>query len=135
MSIQASEKAVCSVADASLGSPVYHRLAHLTVARFSGEQALLRGNHLTEGAFAHYALSGERMVEIGLEGLSDGSAGERLLLKGFFQGQALLIVFRTAQGTRLEGRFRITRFQQEAAGERFERIRMDMRSDGTVTVI
>lgn len=135
MSIQASEKARCEVADAASGSPVYQTLGHLMVARFSGEQTLLRTQHLTDGAFAQYVLSGERMVEIGLEGLSDGLAGEQLLLHGFLHGQVRLIRLRTAQGTRLDGRFHVTRFQQEAAGERFERIHVDLRSEGAVTLV
>lgn len=134
MGVRPSEYAACAVADAALMTPVFQPLSYVTVARFSAEQGLLRANTVQDDAFARYVPSGERMVEVTLEALSDDSAAEQLLNAAVFSGGVCLIRLDTAQGDCVEGRFWVTRLHKEAAGERFERIRVELRSDGEVTL-
>lgn len=134
MSVKLSEIVVCAIADPDVAGPVYHSLAHLTLARFSGEQGFVRANAVNGGAFSQVLLSGERGLTITLDGLSDGSTGEALLHSGFFDGKARLLRIDTAQGKQLTGSFRIARLRQDATGERFERITVELRSDGVITL-
>lgn len=134
MSVKLSEALACAIADPDIAGPVYHSLAHLTLARFSGAQEFVRGKAVDGGAFSHLLPSTERSLSIILEGLSDGSSGEALLYSAFLGGVSRLLRIDTAQGKQLAGRFYIARLQQEAAAERFERISVELRSDGAVTL-
>lgn len=135
MSIKLSERLTCAIADPTIAIPIYYSLSHLTLARFSGEQEFVRSKAVDGGAFAHFLPSAERYLGVTLEGLSDGSGGEALLHSAFLEGMPRLLRIHTAQGKQLAGSVYVVRLQQEAAGERFERITVELRSDGPVTFI
>lgn len=133
MSVKPSHTILCAVADASIASPVYHALSHLSATRFVFEQDVQRANHVQDTPFAHYVPARERRAELTLEGLSDGSAAEGILTAALLAGKPCLVHVDMPQGETLDGYFYVLRLQRDATAERFERLRIDMRSDGDIT--
>ncbi len=134
MGAKLSTHSACAIADASLEVPLFHSFTHLRVARYALEQEFRRANDVTDDAFFASHPVGGRRVELVLEGMSDDSAAEGVLIDAAFAGATCLIRFDTAQGKRVEGAFRISKLEQEASGREFEAIRVELRSEGTIFI-
>lgn len=134
MSVKPSHTIACAVADAALTSPVYHVLPHLVATRFVLEQDVQRANHVQDTPYAHYVPTRERKAELTLEGLSDGSDAEGIVTAALLNGVPCLLRVDMPQGERLEGNFYVLRLQRDTTAERFERLRIDLRSDGAITL-
>ncbi len=135
MSVDISDKTVCAIADAALQTPMYYSLSHLRLSRFVAEQNMVRSNTVMDSPFSERVPGGERSLEISIEGLSDNSVAENLIVSAVMNGLPRRIRLDDVQGNRLEGVFWVTRFQKEAVADKFERINVDLRSDGAVTYV
>lgn len=134
MAIQSAHKTVCAIAEVGVSSPVYHILGHLTLSRLSLENTVLRANHLGDGAFAERMVAGHHVVSLTLEGLSDGSIAEGILMQSMLEHKPCLLRFDDAQGNRYDGMFVASRLLREAAGGRQERLVVDLASSGDVAI-
>jgi predicted secreted protein len=135
MSIQASEKATCQVADAALATPIYYPLASLSVLRFEVDQHFIRANDVQDLAFMQSLPAGDRWVKIMLDGFSDDSPAEKVLMAAVLTGKPCLLRLITAQNDTLNGVFYITRLSKDSSAGQLEHVRVELRSDGVVTVV
>lgn len=132
MSVKPSQYIGCAVAQTN--EDAYHLLRRLRVARFVGEQAMVRSGQVGADGFVRQLPNGERMATITLEGYSDGSDGEALLRSGWLGAETRALRFDTAQGERLSGEFWVTRYVQEGSGDALESLRVELRSEGTIAL-
>lgn len=135
MSAKHGSSAACAVADAALEAPVFHVLRRLNMAQFTVEQPLVRASYVGDDGFRRSAPAGERLVRIILEGWSDASDGEALLVSGILHGAVRVLRFDTAQAQRYQGQFRVVQFAQQAHGDGLETIRVELESHGGVVPV
>jgi hypothetical protein len=135
MSAQPSDKITCSIADATLALPVYYLLASLSVVRFEVDQRFIRANDVQDTAFYQSLPAGDRAVKITLDGFSDDSPAEQLLIAASIAGKPCLFRIITPQSDQVSGVFYITRLSKESKAGQLEHIHAELRSDGVVTIV